>query len=109
MRVYRSRKVHTLDTNKQTNTLLLVLLYLHQDMSHPSSFLIYHSHKITRICTRCCELDDTITYTHVKTRSPLSSLPPSLHLIDFSPLDGCPLAAAFDNYSTLTSAYPYQH
>lgn len=107
--IYLWDAVWSVQPRKQT---LLELLYLLQNMTHPSTSLVHHSHKITPLRTLRRELDDTITHI-CKTLPPLSPLdslsPPSVSPSNwFSPLYGCPLATTFDPYSTLTSACPYQ-
>lgn len=68
-------KVHTAVSAAQYDSLPLP----------PSTSLVHHSHKITQLCTRCCELDDTITRTWKP--PPPFSLPP----IDLFPSYVCPL------------------
>lgn len=65
--------------------------------------------KITQLCARRCEPDDTIAHMQKNTLPFLFFYLPPLPLSNwFSPLYGRPLASAFDPYSTLTSACPYQ-
>lgn len=65
--------------------------------------------KITQLCARRREPDDTIAHVQKSTLPFLFFYLPPLPLSNwFSPLYGRPLASAFDPYSTLTSACPYQ-